>query len=176
MAARDPGQQRDTAPPWLLRGYLGPGKITLLTNQRKSGKTTLAARLLARMKEGGQLAGLPVAAGRALVTSEESQTVWDERFEQLGLRGHVDRLCRPFVGQPTLDQWLALLEAVAALHQRDGIGCVPFSGRFLVRTSLRRKRTCRAAALTRPFTFGAPCSANTAPGITCAHCPSVLAG
>jgi hypothetical protein len=124
VAARDPDQQRYTPPPWLWQGYLGPGKITLLTSQWKSGKPTLVARLFARMKEGGQLAGLPVAAGKALVISEESDIEWRARFEQLGIRDHVDRLCRPFVGQPSMDQWLALLEAVAALHQRDGIALV----------------------------------------------------
>jgi hypothetical protein len=124
VAARDPDQQRCTPPPWLWQGYLGPGKITLLTSQWKSGKTTLVARLFARMKEGGQLAGLPVAAGKALVISEESDVEWRARFEQLGIRGHVDRLYRPFVCQPRLDQSLALLEAVAALPQRDGIALV----------------------------------------------------
>jgi hypothetical protein len=53
-----------------------------------------------------------------------SDIEWRARFEQLGIRDHVDRLCRPFVGQPSMDQWLALLEAVAALHQRDGIALV----------------------------------------------------
>src|SRR6516225_3379061 len=50
---------------WLWHGYLGPGKITLLTSQWKSGKTTLISVLLARLSRGGELAGLPLAAGRA---------------------------------------------------------------------------------------------------------------
>jgi len=43
-----------------------PGNITLLTSQWKSGKTTLIAVLLSRLKAGGQLAGLPVLPGRAV--------------------------------------------------------------------------------------------------------------
>ena len=58
--------------PWLWHGYLAPGAVTLLTSQWKTGKTTLAAVLVARLKTGGMLAGLPLAAGRAVVVSEES--------------------------------------------------------------------------------------------------------
>jgi hypothetical protein len=58
--------------PWLWRGYLAPGAVTLLTGQWKAGKTTLASVLLARLKTGAELAGLPLAPGRAIVISEES--------------------------------------------------------------------------------------------------------
>jgi hypothetical protein len=37
------------AMPWLWHGYLAPGKVTLLTSEWKSGKTTLTAHLFARM-------------------------------------------------------------------------------------------------------------------------------
>ena len=57
--------------PWLWQGFLAPGAVTLLTTQWKAGKTTLAAVLLARLKAGGELAGLPLAAGGAVVASEE---------------------------------------------------------------------------------------------------------
>jgi KaiC/GvpD/RAD55 family RecA-like ATPase len=43
--------------PWLWHGYLAQGKVTALVSQSKSGKTTLVAHLLARMAQGGQLAG-----------------------------------------------------------------------------------------------------------------------
>jgi hypothetical protein len=48
--------------PWLWHGYLAPAKVTLLSSQWKSGKITLVSVLLARLANGGQLAGLPVAA------------------------------------------------------------------------------------------------------------------
>src|SRR5437899_3206097 len=60
-----------TQPSWLWHGYLAPGNVTLLTGQWKHGKTTLLAVLLAKLKAGGQLAGLRLAAARAVVVSEE---------------------------------------------------------------------------------------------------------
>jgi hypothetical protein len=60
-------------PPWLWHGYLGPGRVTVLTSQWKTGKTTLLSLLLARMLEGGELGGRAVAAGKALIISEESE-------------------------------------------------------------------------------------------------------
>ncbi len=56
---------------WLWHGYLAPGAITLLTSQWKAGKTTMASVLLSRLKTGGQLAGLSLAAGKAIVVTEE---------------------------------------------------------------------------------------------------------
>src|SRR5215475_6255893 len=61
---------------WLWHGYLAPGEVTLLTSQWKSGKSTLLAVLLTRLKAGGDLAGLPVRAGKAVVVSEESPAMW----------------------------------------------------------------------------------------------------
>src|SRR5262249_28593224 len=49
---------------WLWQGYLASGKITALISPPKSGKTTLLAHLLARLAQGGQLAGRAVMPGR----------------------------------------------------------------------------------------------------------------
>jgi len=124
VAACNLDQEPLTPPPWQWDGYLGPGKVTLLTSQWKSGKTTLVSLLLARLQQGGHLLGLAVAPGQALVVSEESPADWRPRFRQLGIRDHVDLLCRPFATQPTHSQWLALIEAAAALHERQGTGVV----------------------------------------------------
>jgi hypothetical protein len=126
IAAGDLDRQVSAALPWLWHGFLGPGKITLLTSQWKSGKTTLLALLLARMGQGGQLAGLPVAQGKAFVISEESAADWRLRFGQLGIGDNVHLLCRPFVAQPNMDQWLALIETAAAMYDRHGTGLVVF--------------------------------------------------
>src|SRR5437899_11881368 len=69
--------------PWLWHGYLGPGKMTLLTSQWKSGKTTMVSLLLKRMEAGGELAGLAVAAGRAAGVTEARRPVWKLRQENL---------------------------------------------------------------------------------------------
>jgi hypothetical protein len=119
VAARDLDRQPRTLPTWLWQGYLGPGKVTLLTSQWKSGKTTLLSLLLARMQQGGQLTGLAVAPGKTLVISEESEVDWQRRAQHLGVRDNVDLLCRPFMAQPSMDQWLALIDTAAALHHRQ---------------------------------------------------------
>jgi hypothetical protein len=124
VAARDLDKQRFSPPTWLCHGFLGPGKVTLLTSQWKSGKTTLVSLLLARLQQGGQLAGLPVTAAKAFVISEESEADWRPRYQHLGIRDNVDLLCRPFTALPTMDQWLALIETAAALHERQGSGLV----------------------------------------------------
>jgi hypothetical protein len=58
--ARDLEQLPPTPLTWLWHGYLGPGKVTLLTSQWKSGKTTLVSRLLARAQQGGGALAVPL--------------------------------------------------------------------------------------------------------------------
>jgi hypothetical protein len=106
--------------PWLWHGYLIPGALTLLTGQWKTGKTTLASVLLARLKTGGDLAGLPLTAARALVVSEEPLALWHRRTEHLDFGDHVGWFCQPFRGRPLLQEWEAFVDGIAALHaQRD---------------------------------------------------------
>jgi hypothetical protein len=93
------------AVPWLWHGLLAPGALTLLTRQWKTGKTTLTAVLLARLKAGGTFAGLPLAAGRAVVVSEEPASQWVLRGQKLNLEEHVGWFCRPFRGRPSPRQW-----------------------------------------------------------------------
>jgi hypothetical protein len=106
--------------PWLWHGFLAPGVVTLLTSQWKTGKTTLTSVLLAKMKSGGTLAGLPVAAGRAIVVSEEPAAQWVLRGQKLDLEEHVGWVCRPFRGRPSPGQWRALLDGVTEVAaERD---------------------------------------------------------
>jgi hypothetical protein len=102
---------------WLWQGYLLPGAVTLLTSLWKSGKSTLLAVLLSRLKTGGVLAGLPVRPGRAVVVSEEGPELWWDRGLHLALDGHVHWFCKPFQGKPTTDQWLDLLAQVERMHE-----------------------------------------------------------
>jgi hypothetical protein len=106
---------------WLWRGYLVPGGITLLTSLWKAGKTTLLSVLLHRMKTGGLLAGEPLAAGRAVIVSEEDPTLWERRSRSLDFGGHVSFLCRPFRGKPTPAEWRALIDSLAALRREGGV-------------------------------------------------------
>jgi RecA-family ATPase len=107
-----------TPRPWLWQGYLASGAVTLLTGQWKAGKTTLASILLARLKTGGDLAGLPLAAGQAVVVSEELPEHWDRRSRHLDFGDHVGWFCQPFRGRPRPDEWRAFIEGIADLRSR----------------------------------------------------------
>jgi hypothetical protein len=109
---------------WLWHGYLAVGSVTLLTSQWKTGKTTLTAVLLSRMKTGSTLAGLPVSAGRAIVLSEEPCAQWVLRGQRLDLEDHVGWFCRPFRGRPSPPQWRNLLDRVAETASERGVGLV----------------------------------------------------
>jgi AAA domain len=102
-----------------------PGKVTALTSQTKSGKTTLASLLFVRLQAGGQLAGLAVAPGRSLVVSEESKLDWDARCRHLGLTQNIQFVCRPFKGaRPTTAQWSSLIAHVESVHRREALDLV----------------------------------------------------
>jgi len=62
--------------------------VTALISPPKAGKTTLLSHVLARFNQGGQLAGLAVAPGRALVVSEEAASDWGARCRRLALGQH----------------------------------------------------------------------------------------
>jgi hypothetical protein len=105
---------------WIWEGFLAAGNISMLTSQWKSGKTTMVSILLSRLKEGGQLAGLKVAPARAVILSEESPQLWRPRHKKLDL-GHIYFFCRPFVGKPSLEEWLAFIDHIAELRVREGL-------------------------------------------------------
>jgi AAA domain len=80
--------------------------------------------LLAKLKTGGMLAGLPLAAGRAVVISEESPGHWYRRGQKLHFGDHVCWFCRPFDHRPRPDEWVALLDYIAGLRDRYGLDLV----------------------------------------------------
>jgi hypothetical protein len=100
---------------WLWQGYLARENITLLTSQWKTGKTTLLTALLAQLNTGGDLGGLQVMPGRAVVVSEEAPDLWAQRNLKLNLGNH-SWLCRPFCC--CLDQaaWAELVKKIAEEH------------------------------------------------------------
>src|SRR5258708_6386264 len=110
---------------WPWQGYLAHQRVTALISQSKSGKTTLTSHLYARMQAGGQLAGMQVAPGRALVGSEESPPDWDVPPQQLGIGPTIQFVCRPFNdARPTEAQWFSLIAAIAKLHRREPLDLV----------------------------------------------------
>src|SRR5260370_12143256 len=105
---------------WVWHGYLAAGRVTLLTSQWKMGKTTLLAALLAKMQNGGELAGLSVPQGQALVVSEENPGHWAYRAQRFGLTSH-GVICQPFHHKPTAEDWAALIGSLAAPGRRRKI-------------------------------------------------------
>jgi hypothetical protein len=111
---------------WLWHGLLAPGRLTLLTSLWKSGKTTMLAILLARMKNGGTLLGLPVCPAKALILSEENPTLWSMRCDHLALGDHIGVISMPFGGtKASQSDWKALIDHCAAELGPEG-------GRLLV--------------------------------------------
>jgi hypothetical protein len=123
-----PGELASTGEPrlsWLWDGLLAPGKVTALISPPKTGKTTLLSHLLARLGQGGLLAGRAVLPGRALVVSEEAASDWDARCRLLALGQNVQFLCRPFRGaRPSDVRWFDLVAGLEALHRREALDLV----------------------------------------------------
>jgi hypothetical protein len=110
--------------PWLWDGYLAFGKVTLLTSLWKMGKTTLLSVLLAKLKAGGELAGRPVRAGRAVVVTEESPDYWTERGDRLALDPDLGFYCQPFRAKPTPAEWDDLMGDTESLVSDAGVNLV----------------------------------------------------
>jgi hypothetical protein len=113
--------------PFLLRGYLAVAMITLYTALWKSGKTTFIAHLL-KAGDGSEtfFCGEPIEPIKALVISEESETKWAERRDDLGLGDHVHVICRPFPMRPTTPDWGVFMHDIAQLVKERGFNLVIF--------------------------------------------------
>ena len=111
---------------WLWDGYLALQQITLLTGQWKIGKTSLLSCLLSRMGQGGELVGLEVKPGRAIVLSEEGASLWRGRSLRHGIGEHVEFAFRPFLHRPTMRHWGMLMENLKQIHRREKLDLVVF--------------------------------------------------
>jgi RecA-family ATPase len=122
LIALTPKEWRESATAdWLWHGYLAAGNITLLASQWKAGKTTLLAALLARMQAGGEMAGLAVRPGNALVLSEEGPALWQMRNELFHFGDNVALVSRPFQGKPTPEQWIDLMNQLVERRSQGGL-------------------------------------------------------
>src|ERR1019366_8578741 len=107
-----PASQLKSAPEgidWVWEGVVARGRITLLSAQAKAGKTTLLSLLIREMGNGGSLLGCKVDRGNVVTVTEESQTDWSIRRDNLGLGDHAEFICIPFISKPTPLDWLDLL-------------------------------------------------------------------
>lgn len=109
---------------WIWTGFLARGGITLLSALWKSGKSTLLSHLLRSL--GGsesQFLGQSVHPNsRVLYLSEEHESIWADRRDELLIGDHVGIACRPFKNRPTMAEWRDYLRARAEnvrTHQFD---------------------------------------------------------
>jgi AAA domain len=98
---------------WLWHGYLARASITLLSALWKAGKTTLLAYLLRALESEGTFCGQAVVSSRVLYVTEEHESLWAERRDEIGIADHVHALVRPFMSKPDAGQWLAFIAWLA---------------------------------------------------------------
>jgi hypothetical protein len=114
-------QKRTTAkakvPPtgeWIWNGYLAPGKITLLSSRRSSGKTTLLSILLAMLKTGGELAGAAVKPARAYILASESHDDWMQRIRRFRYPASMHWCLNAYFGFGGLPKWHGIIDEACA--------------------------------------------------------------
>ncbi len=103
---------------WLWRGFIAADAVTMLTAPCKEGKSTLLALLLDRMRKGGLLLGQPVAAGKALVCSEDNDLLWALRQQRLDF-GPEAQFCQPESGVPSRGRWGRFVDHVIGLVESE---------------------------------------------------------
>ncbi len=114
-----------TPPHWIWPGYLARGHITLVNGLWKAGKTTLLGHLLRDLAAGGGLVEAPVA-GKVLVVSEETPTLWCRRRDDLRLGPALHIVFRPFLSRPRAGEWEDYISRVAESVRESGYVLVVF--------------------------------------------------
>jgi hypothetical protein len=117
-------QKRELEAGWLWRGYLNPGGITLLSALWKAGKTTMLAHCLKSLESGGEFCGLPTTPAQVLYVTEESESRWAERRDQLRLTDHVHFLIRPFRTRPQFVRWADFIDHLGELHRERPVDLI----------------------------------------------------
>ncbi len=106
--------------PWLLEGYIARGSFTLFTGLWKAGKTTFLSYLLRSFGDGAPFANLGSSKCRVLVVTEEAESMWEHRRDELNLGDHVEIISRPFLGRPEMATWGTFAEYLAkVVKERD---------------------------------------------------------
>ena len=107
---------------WIWEGFLAKGHLTLFSALWKAGKSTLVSQLLKAIHEGKLFAGQKTNPARVLILSEESESMWARRKDELGLE--MDGcwvLCRPIKRRLNYDEWIILLKKSAEFCKENNI-------------------------------------------------------
>lgn len=104
---------------WIWQGYLCRGGATLFSAHPKAGKTTMLSHLLRAL--GGNethFLGQPVVPSRVLYITEENESLWAARRDDLGIGNHCGFVCQKFKGRSTMPEWKAFIgECVQSVHK-----------------------------------------------------------
>jgi len=111
---------------WIWENYIAKGYITLLSALWKAGKSTLLRCLFVAMAQGEEFAGQPITKTRVLVISEEPQSEWFEKKEDLEkeLIDQISIWSRPIRSKPNLKQWIQMLDEIKEHCIVEGINLV----------------------------------------------------
>jgi hypothetical protein len=72
-------------PDWLLRGFLGPGLLTMLAGHPFAGKSMLVGSLLRALENGEPFLGQPTQQATAVLVAEEDESILQARARTLDL-------------------------------------------------------------------------------------------
>jgi hypothetical protein len=97
---------------WHWQGIIPAELVTVFSALPKAGKTTLMTHLLRCCEAGAPFCGLGVRPARAVYVTEESETIWAERRDRLGLADHIEMVLRPFRSKPTFAEWRSFIDAL----------------------------------------------------------------
>jgi predicted ATP-dependent serine protease len=80
--------------PWLVKGYVAPGAVTLWSGWPKVGKSTLLFALISSLQEGTAFLGLQTNRSGILLLTEERRGTLASKVERWSLNGSVHHLRR----------------------------------------------------------------------------------
>lgn len=95
---------------WIWQGFLSKGHLTLFSAFWKAGKSTLVSHLLKAIQEGKEFAGQTTNPSKALILSEESETMWARRRDDLNLDLNSWIVSRPIKKRLNYEEWIKLLK------------------------------------------------------------------
>lgn len=109
---------------WLWEGFLAKGHLTLLSAYWKAGKSTLIAQLLKAMQGGKELAGKSTTPCKVLILSEESQSLWVRRRDELDIQSVVWVMSRPIKQRLVYNEWVGLLKKTSEFCKENSVDLV----------------------------------------------------
>lgn len=106
---------------WLWQGFIARGHLTLFSALWKAGKSTLVSQLLKAIQNGKYFAGQVTNLSKALILSEESETMWARRRDDLNLELESWIVSRPIKKRLNSDEWIKLLKISADFCENNKV-------------------------------------------------------